>query len=93
MMSTIYLVVGTRGEYSDRSEWFVKAFRTKERATEIAALAKARGVELYAWRDSEGEEWKYSDDKNKPRNEHDPQFNPDYTGTDYYVSEVELEDQ
>ncbi len=40
-MKTIYIVCGTSGEYSDRTDWVVKAFASEARAKEFCALLQA----------------------------------------------------
>ena len=81
----IYVVRGTTGEYSDRSEWSVVAFRTEERARERVLAATARAKEIEVTRVS-----RYA--AVKDINEFDLDMEMDYTGTNYYYNEVELED-
>ncbi len=80
----IYIVEGSTGEYSDRSEWVVCAFRSKEKAEELASKATLRAKEL------QGENWRYQSTEDRGINEFDLEMNMDYTGTDYYVIETEL---
>ena len=83
----IYVVTGRTGEYSDRREWFVKAFVSESRAAELVTLADKRAAELAAtnWRS-------WDDDFPKYSNEHDPDMDMDYTGTSYHIDEVELDE-
>ena len=80
--STIYLVTGTCGEYSDRSEWYVCWYPTLAEAEAHVALCRAQVSEL-------GEEGRYDYDKQKKIMTADPYFQSDYTGTEYAVCEVE----
>lgn len=83
----MYLVIGTTGEYSDRSEWPVAVYWEQGKAAEHAARAKARVAEIVA-----SPEWKagrYCRGP-KPENVWDPNWEHDYTGTDYTVAEVPL---
>lgn len=74
MSEQIFLVIGTTGEYSDRDEWYVAAYRDRAKAESHALLAKAEGATL----------------KRGDKNAYDKDFQKDYTGTDYYVAEVLL---
>lgn len=88
-MKKIYVVGGTSGEYSDRTEWLVDAWETRQaaeaRVVELKTLLQKLGITTYF------DEW--SDEGKaliaKMRKE-DPAFQYDYTGTDYYVSECDL---
>ncbi len=83
-MKTIYVVMGTTGEYSDRTEWPVLAYLSKPQAEEHVEKASARARELFALRGG-----RYM--TNNPEvNEHDPSFTMDYTGTTYYVMPVNV---
>jgi len=93
-MRTICLVVGTHGEYSDRVEWFARAFVDKERAERYRERCEARALELAEWRDPEGDQWPYVDEDKRPANGVDPGFvmRSTCSSTDYYVAEVELDE-
>jgi len=84
-MSKIFVVIGTTGEYSDRSEWLVLAFRDEEKAKEHVINATRRANEIQVTRPSQ-----YS--VAKELNEFDPNMSMDYTGTSYSYSEVELKE-
>ena len=101
MSATIHVVFGSTGEYSDRSEWPVRAFRDAAKAEafefmstkwahELKASIDAHGVcnECYGWDDT-----KKTDCPRRQKPAHDPSFRIDYTGTDYYTVRVELEDE
>lgn len=77
-MKTVFVVVGTTGEYSDRTEWLVAAYADDEKAKTHAQLAKAKAAELFLRRH----------DSNCPSNEYDADYRTDYTGTDYTVAAV-----
>lgn len=78
---TLYLVVGSTGEYSDRVEWFVAAYADQAKAETHALLAKAFGATCRR----EHGRYDYA-------NPYDKQFQLDYTGTDYYVADIEMRD-
>ena len=84
----IYVVTGKTGEYSDRREWFVKAFVSEKRAAELVELAGARARELAVtgWRS-------WDDDFPKQPNKHDPNMDMDYNGTHYVLDEIELDEE
>lgn len=79
----IYVVQGRTGEYGDKCEWNVKAFRTREQAMEFANNANKRAEEIF--KSSESKYGPY-----KGINEFDPFMVIDYTGTGYYYFELEL---
>lgn len=84
MSATIlHVVIGSTGEYSDRSEWLVRAFRDEAAAREWAEKAATRAKEIEAVRGS-----RYDVDPDS--NEFDPHMTMDYTGTSYYVQDVPL---
>ena len=82
----IYVVFGTTGEYSDRSEWPVKAFRMKRKAVALVTKATDRAKAL------EQSTPEYQHYEAEGQNEFDPDMKMDYTGTTYYICTVELED-
>lgn len=85
-MSTVYIVQGTTGEYSDRTDWLVKAFRSQTKADELCHRAQLRAGEIKNSRES-----RYGAPKNS--NEFDPDMRMDYTGTEYTVITVELDEE
>ena len=84
MSELIYVVFGTTGEYSDRTEWLIKAFTTEEAAKELVAKATQRANELIATAPN-----RYSIKEGS--NEFDPGMQVDYTGTSYFYEKVELD--
>ena len=89
MAERIWIVMGSTGEYSDRNEWPVAAYREERLALTHVELATARAKELEQWTDGE-EPWRWVDRDKRPANEHDPDMQMDYTGTDYYAQSVDL---
>lgn len=81
----VYVVYGTTGEYSDRQEWTVKAFVNEERAKRFAGACQDEVTRLKALYGDELR-WNKAD-----IHKYDPQFKWDYTGTDYWVDEIELD--
>lgn len=51
-MKTLYLVIGSSGEYSDRMEWPVALYETEETARAAAEGANRYACELSALRDA-----------------------------------------
>lgn len=94
-MSKIYVVQGNCGEYSDRTDWLVKAFLSSEAATSLRdSLNKAaikygfdcgHGMVL----DNSAEEQR----RLKEMKSLDESFQRDYTGTYYCVLTVDLGDE
>lgn len=101
----IYIVQGTTGEYSDRTDWIVKAFTTKEAAekfqmdiTNAVAEAKKHFAEGDSWfelvacaNESFYEDLTYLIPYRNAILKLDHKFICDYTGTFYWVSECILE--
>lgn len=91
----IYVVIGSTGEYSDRNEWLIKAFRDEEDAKFLVTNATNRANQIYTL--ATEEDWAfhkvYEPDENPSYfNEYDPSMQMEYTKTIYYYKEVELED-
>ncbi len=78
-MKNIYIVRGFCGEYSDRSEWTVCAYESREGAEAHALAAQAAGNSVES-----------RTDRDNFKNPHDDYFRTDYTGTEYHVEEVLL---
>lgn len=93
MTDTIYVVQGSTGEYSDRINWLVKAFRTEERARQFIRLLeytrKQYTVEYFSRYNSGQSKWESME---KAMTAIDPFYQEDYTGTYYFCEEVKLED-
>jgi hypothetical protein len=80
----IYIVQGSTGEYSDHIEWIVCAYKDEKKAQEhvVKASEAARQYKI-----------EYHKSRITPEtNPYDPQFQMDYTGTNYTVIETELKD-
>lgn len=81
----IYIVMGTTGEYSGRNEWPVKAYRDSRLAeshvTNATELAKIIEVQYLRY-----------DDTPLDTNPYDPHMQMRYTGTSYFIMEVELDE-
>ncbi|HZF98301.1 MAG TPA: hypothetical protein VEY92_08675 [Pseudoxanthomonas sp.] len=76
---TIYVVIGTTGEYSDCREWMVAAYMDKAMAEQHVTLASASAPKGDVdWQDYEA------------KNPYDPGMSVDYTGTQYYAVDVPL---
>lgn len=82
---TVFVVMGTTGEYSDRDEWAVYWFTTEAAAMDYAARARIFANELLA-------RGRYDADGKLRRSDLDPHFCMDYNGTDYFVVAVESGD-
>jgi len=87
MSIQIYVVMGTTGEYSDRTEWSVGAYQDRARADEHADLATTEAYKICKERPS-----RYSSPDPDRTNIYDRRMNMSYTGTDYYVIAVDLLD-
>lgn len=91
----MFIVFGQTGEYSDHSDWPVKGFTARERAEafefECTKAAKAWKETDTARQNEPGYDWCAAHDAMKTAVPGDPNFRCDYTGTDYYTVEVEVE--
>jgi hypothetical protein len=52
-VTTLYVVMGSEGEYSDRSTWPVRAFIDQAKATAHVVKATCRANEIAADRESQ----------------------------------------
>ncbi len=86
---TIYVVVGSAGEYSDRNEWLVRAFDDEEAAKAFVLRATDKARELYA--ESEVQ-WAKGNTAWRAINEYDPDMKFSYTGASYFYGAVPLEE-
>lgn len=90
MSKPVYIVFGTEGEYSDRTEWAVAAYFSEEKAKEHVVKASHRANELIAlWREAD-DPWKFEEAN---RSEFDPKMQwGGYTGVSYYYANAPLLD-
>jgi hypothetical protein len=81
----IYIVEGSTGEYADRRDWLVKGYfdRTKAEQHAIDAENWLKGYGIDNWCKNFG--------RIPVTNPYDPCMDVDYTGTMYYVVEVEVD--
>ena len=78
----LFVVMGTTGEYSDRSEWPVAVVETKPQAEEfVAALTKQ-------YQSLPGANQYHEHEARTAAMTLDPNFSEDYTGTTYFIYDV-----
>lgn len=85
MAKKIWLVGGMTGEYEDHRQWVVCYFNKEADAKKMAECLSARAREALRILEE-------NPDPTAPRKfmePFDPYFGMDYTGTHYYVTEVE----
>ena len=86
----IYLVFGSTGEYSDRTEWVVGAFRSQPKAAELV-------VKLQALANTFDYEHRYDarqvEFAKLMAEAGDDRWHCDYTGTGYALEEVKLDEE
>ena len=80
----IYIVFGETGEYSDRRDWPVYAFKKKAKAQAFADLCKRHADMIFARNDERFDLAESDADFRK----YDPHCQTDFAGTRYYVCEV-----
>jgi len=79
---TAFVVEGMTGEYSDRTEWPVRAYLDRAEAEAFLAYCES-------WERSHGMEWGRVGQMQRPA--HDPHYGRDCsTGTSYYIVQVPL---
>lgn len=96
-MATIYVVIGTTGEWADSSTWNVCYRTTKEEADKICDLCQAQADEYLAWMKKrpaksflkrhswlENYSWQ-EEDRARRAMMFDKWFSHDFTGTAYSV--------
>lgn len=82
-MKDAWVIMGTTGEYSDRSEWSVAVvYSVKDAESYIAALSKQQQSIPQEWRQNS---WDY-EAQIQERMTLDPYYSEDYTGTSYYYA-------
>lgn len=90
MTDTIYVVLGTTGEYSDRMEWVVRAFRNEKTAQDQVEFLTEKWAALKAGLERYTDEYRNAE---KAMTEWDPNFYEDYTGTSWWMSDgIPLDD-
>jgi hypothetical protein len=89
MAKTLYVVMGTTGEYSDRSEWPVAAVEGEESAKQYVRALERQYQSIPP--SLKEDRWK-NREKVKALMTLDPQFDEDYTGTQWFFSEVPFVD-
>lgn len=83
IMEKIFVVYGSTGEYSDHTEWFVKAFSTEVKAKDFVVDVSRLAAAIRE---------KYGVDNIPDRaNTLDPKMEIDYTGVNYSYAEVPFE--
>ena len=91
----IWIVSGTTGEYSSRSEWVVCAYTAEADAAAHVAKASQYAEAWHAFTQTpefERMDWHSGRKLMRSSNPMDPSFSCDYTGTTYEIQEVELRD-
>ena len=87
----LWLVTGTTGEYSDRSEWPVAAFDAEDDAKSFVNFLDEKQRELSAalGMTSPGyQEWDKRQSREEAMRAFDPNYSTDYTGTSWSVGPV-----
>ena len=87
----IYVVMGICGQYSDRTEWTVAAYKDREMAD--AHADKASKISMAYYKGLESRYVYNQDDLKEKLGEVDPNACVDYTGTDWFVLEVPFLDK
>ena len=99
-MQKIYILQGTTGEYSDRTDWIVRAYTDEAKA--IGAQMDVTDALARLWKLMEEKDIHYYDlydhesldsetkELYQQVSDIDPKFQMDYTGTSWWVKECEL---
>jgi len=86
----IYLVVGTTGEYSDRSDWPVRAYLSEDNAKRHRDAASTWAAKFF--REHPHKRHSAEIQALMRACPHDDHFQMDYTGTEYEIWEAPLGD-
>jgi hypothetical protein len=91
----IYVVSGSTGEYSNRTDWMVRAYADENEAKSVVEEYDriAKEIEVRCQLDEDDPQYinrygRYEDNWKWPHP--DPNFQMDYTGTGYGYGEIEL---
>lgn len=87
-MSSIYVVMGSCGEYSDRTEWAVAWYPTREQADRHSDRAAEDAKRIEDWHKENDTFWHENGPRPEETNAYDPCMQWSYTGADYFVIEV-----
>ena len=90
MGKVVYVVHGSTGEYSDHRAWEVKAFISKDAADAMVARLNAWCKEMGC--DEGRGKLSYGSEFANAKPPDDPDFSNDYTGTNYGVMELPLDE-
>lgn len=82
LLGHFWVVTGSTGEYSDRCEWTLCAYRTEDEAKKHQQLAQAEADRIERTREN-----RYN--SGEP-NKYDTRMQMDYTGTRYTYEMIEL---
>lgn len=91
----IYIVSGSTGEYSDRTDWMVRAYASEDEAKRVVEEYSAKAKEVEVRCDLPEDDPNHFDKSKRWRDDFkwphpDPDFQMDYTGTSYAYGEIEL---
>lgn len=87
-MDKVWIVMGSTGEYSDRTEWPVIAFTSEAAAKGRIADLDTRMQQMpQEWRE---DRWDHEDEIKAHMSQLDPGFQTRYTGTSYFFYEVDV---
>lgn len=85
-MDKVWIVMGSAGGYSDRTEWPVIAFTSEAAARDRISALDAKMQQMpQEWR---GDRWHHKDKIKAHMASLDPCFSMGYTGTHYFFYEV-----
>lgn len=96
----IHVIFGQTGEYSDHTDWPVKGFLDAAKAEvvelELTKAAKKHHDAYKVWiKENAGRRWDANFYAEHPEPKYaggDTRYQHDYTGTDYYTIEVDVEE-
>lgn len=86
-MSEVFIIYGTTGEYSDRSEWAVAVVESESDAKTFVTALKQQYQQIP--QSMHDDRWE-NEDRMKAIMTLDPYFSTDYTGTNYFYGSAEF---
>lgn len=84
----IWIVHGSTGEYSDRGEWVVCAYRSEGEAKAYVEFLGKKRQEVGPGRYEDGWDYDLEEQVEAAMRAFDPNFSEDYTGTRWFVRET-----
>lgn len=91
-MADVFVVMGTTGEHSDRTEWPVGAFKSEDAANRFVETLQDRYRQVSQGKQAYHRSFQERCQLDEFMADLDPEFSEDYTGTSWYPMRVPVKD-